>query len=198
MATRIDNEPRTDPRAAILLAAEECFERFGIAKTTMEDVARAASMSRATVYRYFADRESLIAESVVRRARANMDRARVYIRRWPTVEERIVEGICRDISKGHRDPMVNRLVSPESMGLSIQLLSESGRAIELTHELWGPILADEQAAGTIRADLDLKLLAEWISELEIMYISQFGADDSALDRVRAKLRAFVVPALLSR
>jgi hypothetical protein len=78
------------------------------------------------------------------------------------------------------------------------VLSESGRAIELTHELWGPILADEQAAGNIRADLDLRMLSEWISELEIMYISQYGTDDNALERVREKLRAFVVPALLPR
>ena len=198
MAARTGTDNQTDARAAILTAAEECFARYGIAKTTMEDVAKAASMSRATVYRYFADRESLIAESVVRRARANMSRARAHITRWPTVEERIVEGICQDIRKGHLDPMVNRLVSPESMALSMQLLGESGRAIELTHELWGPILADEQAAGNIRADLDLRMLSEWISELEIMYISQYGTDDNALERVREKLRAFVVPALLPR
>ncbi|WP_238072230.1 TetR/AcrR family transcriptional regulator [Rhodococcus zopfii] len=127
-----------------------------------------------------------------------MDRARARITRWPTVEERIVEGICQDIRKGHLDPMVNRLVSPETMALSIQLLNESGRAVELTHELWGPVLADEQAAGNIRADLDLRLLSEWIAELEIMYISQYGTDDNAPDRVRTKLRAFVVPALLPR
>ncbi|WP_249353535.1 hypothetical protein [Rhodococcus sp. Q] len=78
------------------------------------------------------------------------------------------------------------------------MLSESGRAIELTRELWGPILTDEQAAGNIRADLDLRMLSEWISELEIMYISQYGTDDNALERVREKLRAFVVPALLPR
>ena len=70
--------------------------------------------------------------------------------------------------------------------------------VELTHELRGPVLADEQAAGNIRADLGLRLLSEWIAELEIMYISQYGTDDNALDRVRAKLRGFVVPALLPR
>jgi AcrR family transcriptional regulator len=187
-----------DAREALLTAAEECFAQFGIAKTTMEDIARAASLSRATVYRYFADREALITELVVRRARANMDKAREYIKRWPTVEERIVEGICRDIRKGHSDPMVNRLVSPESMALSVQLLNVSGRAVELTHELWGPILADEQAAGTIRADLDLRMISEWISEMEIMYISQYDDDGDALERIRTKLRTFVAPAIVGR
>ncbi|MCX4098461.1 TetR/AcrR family transcriptional regulator [Nocardia sp. alder85J] len=185
-----------DVRAAILTAAETCFTRFGIAKTTMEDVARAAELSRATVYRYFADRESLIVESIARRARMNMGPARAFIAQWPTVADRLVEGICQDIRKGHLDPMVNRLVSPGAMGLATRLLHQSGRALELTRELWEPILAEEQQAGRLRADLDLRLLCEWIAELEILYVSQYGSDETTLDRVRAKLRAFVVPALL--
>jgi AcrR family transcriptional regulator len=185
-----------DVRATILAAAETCFTRFGIAKTTMEDVARAADLSRATVYRYFADRESLIVASISHRARANMVPARAYIARWPTVGERLVEGICQDIRKGHLDPMVNRLVSPGEMSLATRLLHQSGHALELTRELWEPILAEEQRAGHLRPDLDLPLLCEWIAELEILYISQYDSDATTLDRVRAKLRAFLIPALL--
>jgi len=59
----------TDVPERVLAAADECFQRYGIAKTTMEDVARAANISRATLYRYFSDRESLLTESVRRRAR---------------------------------------------------------------------------------------------------------------------------------
>ena len=43
----------------ILDAAAELFFRQGIAETSMDDVARAAGCSRATVYRYFDDREAL-------------------------------------------------------------------------------------------------------------------------------------------
>lgn len=68
-----------------------CFERFGITKTTMEDVARAAKMSRATVYRHFSDRESLILASVTRRARMNIEPARSYIANCRTLEDKIVE-----------------------------------------------------------------------------------------------------------
>ena len=183
---------------AILTAAQECFERFGIAKTTMEDVARAADLSRATVYRNFDDRDSLIMASVVRRSRMKHDEARDYIANWPDFGDRIVEGVLNDVRRGRRDPMMHLLVSPGEMELSTQLLWRSGAAVELTHELWGPILTEAQQLGEMRKDVDVALLSEWIAELEIMFISQ--ADDSieAVGRFRAKLRSFLVPSLLPR
>lgn len=54
-----------DVRSRILAAAVECLGRFGIAKTTADDAAREAGVSRATLYRHFPDgKEQLIAESI--------------------------------------------------------------------------------------------------------------------------------------
>ena len=41
-------------RERLVDAAEACFDRLGVASTTVEDVAREAQVSRNTVYRYFA------------------------------------------------------------------------------------------------------------------------------------------------
>src|SRR5437588_12753639 len=40
-------------RERILEAGYRCVARYGLAKTTVEDVARASGLSRATLYRYF-------------------------------------------------------------------------------------------------------------------------------------------------
>lgn len=40
-----------DPQARVIAATLRCIARWGIAKTTLEDVAREAGLSRATVYR---------------------------------------------------------------------------------------------------------------------------------------------------
>jgi AcrR family transcriptional regulator len=54
-----------DPRTRILAATVECLGRYGIAKTTVDDAARAAGVARATVYRYFPDgKDQVIAEAV--------------------------------------------------------------------------------------------------------------------------------------
>ena len=47
--------------AAVLDAAAACFARFGPRKTTMEDVARTAGCSRATVYAHFRGKDALYA-----------------------------------------------------------------------------------------------------------------------------------------
>jgi AcrR family transcriptional regulator len=47
-------------RISILAAAVQCYERRGVAATTIEDVARAAQISRRTLYRYFPSRQDLI------------------------------------------------------------------------------------------------------------------------------------------
>ena len=192
-----DSEAKADTRSAIISAAEECFAQFGISKTTMSDVAGAASMSRASVYRYFADRESLIIESVIRRARLHMDATRDRILAWPTTQERIVEGLCLNIKRGRLDPMVGRLASPDETTRWMDLLQASGHTVELTHELWGPIIVAEQEAGTIRADLDPQFVSEWFSELETLYIAAHASEGEPLDRIREKLRTFVLPSLLT-
>ena len=50
----------TSGREGVLAAAESCLQRFGLAKTTIEDVAQASGLSRATVYRQFGNRDRLL------------------------------------------------------------------------------------------------------------------------------------------
>src|ERR1700759_5763259 len=65
-----------DARERILAAADRCIDRHGIRKTTMDDVACEVGLSRPSVYRYFADRDDLLIELIIRHARALLDRAR--------------------------------------------------------------------------------------------------------------------------
>lgn len=54
-----------DVRTRILRAAVRCIGRYGLSKTSLEDVAREADVARATVYRYFeGGREELVAETI--------------------------------------------------------------------------------------------------------------------------------------
>ena len=59
--------PGPDPSAeAILDAAVVEFERHGLRRVALEDVARRAGVSRTTIYRRFANKDDLIAAVVER------------------------------------------------------------------------------------------------------------------------------------
>ncbi len=52
-----------DPvKASIVQAAENLFQRWGIRKTTMEDIAREAGKGKSTLYYYFKNKEDVLDE----------------------------------------------------------------------------------------------------------------------------------------
>jgi AcrR family transcriptional regulator len=57
--------PESDTRQRILEATYACVARFGLSKTTVEDAARQAGLSRATLYRYFPGGRDELVDAVV-------------------------------------------------------------------------------------------------------------------------------------
>jgi AcrR family transcriptional regulator len=76
----LDSAEEFDRRDQILGAANECFTQLGIARTSVQDVARTANVSRGTVYRYFEDRNVLIEAAIEFGAQRFYAKSR---RRWP-------------------------------------------------------------------------------------------------------------------
>jgi AcrR family transcriptional regulator len=182
----------------LLDAAERCFERFGIAKTTMEDVAKAGGVSRATVYRYFADREALVLASVTRRARQNIPRAHAHIATFPALADKLVEGLVYNIDRGRRDPVVQLLVTGDQPGLGARVLGGEGVSHELSHKLWQPVLAAARDAGELAAALDLRAGATWLARVTLMMVAQEESVRLSPEALRRELRTFVVPAFLAQ
>lgn len=53
------DDAENDRPQAIVDAALRCFERWGLARTRMEDIAREAGVARTVLYRHFASRDDL-------------------------------------------------------------------------------------------------------------------------------------------
>ena len=50
----------TDTRELIVESAYACFRRHGLQKTTIVDIAKAANVSRSTIYEYFSDKGAIL------------------------------------------------------------------------------------------------------------------------------------------
>jgi AcrR family transcriptional regulator len=181
-------------RERLMDAAEACVEQYGIAKTTMDDIAKMAGVSRPTVYRHFSDRDNLILAVVMRRSRMLAGRAVKAIGRYDTFPDQLVEGLLFMVEKGRKDPFVRLLVAPEHMNLANRILGGNLPA-ELTYEIWEPILVEARERGELRPDLDFGAVSRWLTYLIVLLLGRFEVDDD-VDAQREMLRTFVVPAFV--
>ena len=93
-------------RERLLQATYDCVARWGLAKTTVEDAAREAGVSRATVYRYFPGGRDELISAVV-----GWEFARFFLRLYEEVHgaETLEEVMERGLMFAHRS-MVEHVV----------------------------------------------------------------------------------------
>ncbi len=161
---------RSDTRETILQAAEELFGERGFRKTTLEDVASAAGVSRPLVYRYFGDKQALF-RVVVDRVLTEWNEVLVAeaSRTTPGTGHRlrIVLLACLDFARGRtvlrglllRDARLVRSIAGDTL--------ERGQA--MLPRLVEQILAQGVEQGDVRSDLELGDVAHVIAEVFVAY-----------------------------
>ncbi len=185
-----------EARQQLLLAAEQVITRYGIAKTTMDDIGREAGVSRPTVYRYFRDRDALLGALIERRSRVLFERARTFVLGYETFAEQFVEGLVYLVDRGRKDPLVRLLVSPAERGQNTPIDGGSALATNLTAEMWTPIFQQAMDRGEIRDDLDMTAVAQWLTMVQFVLVDRFDLADPGDPSHRTMLKQFVLPAFL--
>ncbi|HEY8482056.1 MAG TPA: helix-turn-helix domain-containing protein [Spirillospora sp.] len=181
----------------ILDAAYELFSRMGVQRTTMEDVARRAGVSRITVYRRFATKDALVEQVVRREFRRYFDRFLADIRRARTAADRVVLGFVSSLRAIRRNPLIGGLSAAEPDLLMASLISDEGRTLAAVRRFVAGQLRREQRAGTVSADLDADLVAEMMVRISGSFLAipseLVDLDDE--EQLADLARRFLVPML---
>jgi AcrR family transcriptional regulator len=181
----------------ILDAALKTFEGFGFRRTTMEDVARAAGISRVTIYRRFAGKDSLTEAVILREARRFFEALDVAVGQRDTFEDRAAESFVFALEFLRAHLLFNRLVTTEPESLVPHLTTLGGPAIAAASRLVAERLDVEVRAGRL-PPLDVEATGEIIVRLVLSFILT-PTSVNPLDRpddVRRFARRFVAPALI--
>ncbi|HUP85580.1 MAG TPA: helix-turn-helix domain-containing protein [Acidimicrobiales bacterium] len=184
-----------DIRDALADAALRCIARWGLTKTALEDVAREAGSSRATLYRAFpgggkdalfsalADRELARLEAA---ARATVDRA-------SDLEDAVV-GAIGSIARHLEDHAAFQFLLAHEPGLVLPHLAfhHLDALLGRVRDVGGPMFE------RFLAPADAAALAESVARIVISHtccpsVGVRLTDDSS---VRRLVRAFVLPGLL--
>jgi AcrR family transcriptional regulator len=145
----------------IVEAANRCFHRFGLRRTTVEDVAREARVSRGSVYRYFKDKDSLVQTVMVRNAAVFFEEVRRKLDAQPTFEDKLAEAAVLAIGYRRTDPVYAGLAATEPETLAILLTTQSEQFMRMSTDFLLPYIAQAKRAGELRKELNDPRAAEW-------------------------------------
>jgi TetR/AcrR family transcriptional regulator, repressor for uid operon len=150
----------------VAAAALDEFAEHGIRRTSMEDVARRAGVSRMTIFRRFQSKQGLVEVVIAREVRRGMQELDLLWESAETLQDRLVAGFefAGRYVRGH--PLFDRLLRSEPEVLLPPLTLDGGPVLELYRSLIAHRLQAEVNAGRATTS-DIDGVAEVIARLAI-------------------------------
>ena len=176
----------------ILHSAAQCYRNLGVEQTSLEQVADAAGVSRATVYRHAINRRELLSKVVMRDADRALDELQSALKYRESLEQVVVESILFLMRRRDQYEMQNKLYWGGS-----RLGEGGGMSAQVLRSLAETALAEDYdkavAASAVPAGLSLPILSDWVSRITMSLLGEpldFATDEESL---RAYLQVVLVP-----
>lgn len=188
-------EPRPTSYERIVRAAYKCFERNGIDRTSIEEIAREAGVTRPTVYRYFPSKihiVDLISTEESRKVNAEVRRRLV---RGLGFEETITEALVLVLRIAVENPYLRRIVA--SREFEAEVTSSSSDMHRLHREWWGRLLSHAAEEGVLATDITEEEILVWLTLSQHMLLTRLEAGPMSDEALRRMIRRFVVDPLLA-
>ena len=161
-------------RERLLEAAYACVARYGLAKTTMEDVAREAGLSRATVYRYFPQgKDQLVREVVAWEAGRFFERLTRAVAHHVDLEDLLQQALVFAHRAVEDHAVLQKILETEPDRLLPLLTTESARLIALVKQFL--VLAMQRTP--LRAGIDVDAAADHLARMVLSHTSAQGGWD---------------------
>jgi AcrR family transcriptional regulator len=165
----------TDTREAIIEAAMVCFGRHGLTKTTVVDIARAADVSRSTVYEYFRDKSAIVEACAEHSSQRFYREMALAMGRADSLEDKLTLAAVF-VTKARR--FVEPEVYFDADEVSLLLTKNAAVLLRECSEFLAPYLAAAKLTGEVRKDLDVASAGEWFAR---MLFSLFSTPSSTLN-----------------
>lgn len=181
-------------RLRILEATYACVARWGLSKTTIEDAAREAGVSRATLYRYFpGGREQLVNAVVAWEFNRFFTRLLHEVQGAASLEEVLERGLLFARRSVLEHEVLQKVLQTEPEVLLPKLTVESNRTVDAVSSFLEPYLEAHDLAECVEAHE----AADFLARMILSYISAPGRWDlsepgQVAELVRRELLAGVV------
>lgn len=188
-----------DTRTAVLDAALERFEAAGLFRTTVDDVARAAGVSRVTVYRHFGDRDALVEAVLLREEERFFQELEEAIADAGGIEEKLAEGFACALLQIRSHVALQRLLETDPELILPHLTVRAEPVLVAARSFVARLLETAREAGELPA-LDVEVAAELLCRqvLSLLLTPASAVPLETADDARRFARRYLFPALASR
>jgi AcrR family transcriptional regulator len=146
----------------ILDTAEAIYSQPDGLGTTMEDIAKAAGLGRATLYRHFNNRDELLLAVMEREANLIAAKVERKIRHIDTPGEHIVEGMVQAMREMKKSNLFKNVLTVETGSVVNRLIFTSDRMVNIGLGIMLPVVQRAHETGKLKTDMEFELLVEWI------------------------------------
>ena len=194
-------DPAPDPlslRDRLLAATYQCVMRFGLGKTTIEDVVKESGLSRATIYRQFpGGRDELLLETVGWELANYFNTLADHVRDAPDLEQLFERGLVFAHRSLTEHLVLRKILDTEPERLLPLLTVESAKTLPFIADFLHPYLVREAEQGRLRPGVEIDRAAEYLARAILSLINAPGRwdlDDPAQVRelVRGELLGGIV------
>ena len=199
-ATRL-KEPSASPnKRRILAAAGACILRSGLDKTSIEDVAALAGVSRRTIYREFKSKDDLFASLF----ELHVFDTTYYKALKRTIgrdfEHALLEGTLAGINLIRHDPLTMEIMyrsgGPWFQRQMLDARSPMFCAVKrIQMSFWGDILDRARHDGLLNEALSNEQIAEWYTMAQYIMVVR---EDRTASEQRFIIRNLLIPSFMKR
>jgi AcrR family transcriptional regulator len=167
-----------EPRERVLAATYACVARFGMGKTTVEDVVKESGVSRASIYRLFpGGKDQLLRETVGWEMNHFFGRLAEAVYDAPDFASLLEEGLVFAHRSIQEHEVLRKVLETEPERLLPLITVEQHRVLDFITAFLLPYLEREERAGRVRPGVDLEAATEYVARLVLSLIGSPGRWD---------------------
>jgi AcrR family transcriptional regulator len=164
-----------DPRERVLAGTYACVARFGMGKTTVDDVAKESGVSRASIYRLFpGGKDELLRETVGWEMNRFFTRLAEHIYDAPDFATLLEQALVFAHRSLTEHEVLQKVLVTEPERLLPLLTVEQHRVVRFIIAFLLPYLEREREAGRVRDGVDLEQAADYVARMVLSLIGSPG------------------------